>query len=146
MRILICSDGTDIADKPARLGGLVGGPSHASVTLLGIAERPDEEATLRAALDSEAQLLSGFGLKPEIVLRAGEPIEQIMNQTSASSYDLVVIGAREKESSGLYWRSQRTYELIKAIPPPVLVASGEARPLRRLLVCTGGKRYIEAAV
>ena len=25
MRVLICSDGTDPADKPARLGGLVGG-------------------------------------------------------------------------------------------------------------------------
>ncbi len=146
MRILICSDGTDTADNPARLGGRVAGPCHASVTLLGIAERPEADAPLRAALDSEAQLLRGFGIKPGIVLRAGEPIQQIMNQISSNPYDLVVIGARVKQTSGLYWRSQRTYELIKAIPLPVLIAGGEARPLNKLLVCTGGKRYIEAAV
>ena len=39
MRILICSDGTDPADKPARLGGLIAGPAKATVDLLGIAER-----------------------------------------------------------------------------------------------------------
>lgn len=146
MRILICSDGTDPADKPARLGGLVAGPAKASVTLLGIAEQPAEEETLRAALVSEAQLLTGFGLEPETVIRAGEPIEQILQQTAASEYDLVIIGARGKQPSGLYWRSQRTYEVIRAIPLPVLVATGLCENLSKVLVCTGGKRYIDTAV
>jgi nucleotide-binding universal stress UspA family protein len=146
MRILICSDGTDPADKPARLGGLVAGPSKATVTLLGIAEQPSDEEPLRAALKSEAELLSGFGIKPETVVRAGEPIEQILSETSASAYDLVVIGTRVKRTSGLYWRSPKTYEVIRAIPTPVLVATGGCERLSKFLVCTGGKRYIDAAV
>lgn len=146
MRVLICSDGTDPADKPARLGGLVAGPSKAIVTLLGIVEQPSDDEPLRTALASEAQLLNGFGVKPETVIRAGEPIAQILKETSASAYDLVIIGARVKQTSGLYWRSHRTYEVIRAIPLPVLVATGPCERLSKFLVCTGGKRYIDAAV
>lgn len=146
MRFLICSDGTDPTDKPARLGGLLAGPSKAEVTLLGIAEKSGDEEPLRNALLSETALLNTLGVAAELVVRAGEPIEQILQQTSSATYDLVVIGARGKRTSGLYWRSARTYEVIKATPPPVLVATGECRQLSKFLVCTGGKQYIEAAV
>ena len=57
-----------------------------------------------------------------------------------------MIGARRKGATGLYWRSERTYEVIKAIQPPVLVAIGECKQLKRFLVCTGGKEFIEKAV
>jgi nucleotide-binding universal stress UspA family protein len=36
--------------------------------------------------------------------------------------------------------------VIKAIQPPVLVAIGERKQLKRFLVCTGGKEFIEQAV
>jgi nucleotide-binding universal stress UspA family protein len=146
MRLLICSDGTDPADKPTRLGGHVARACKANVVLLGIVEQPKDEEPLRAALDSEAKLLSEFGVKPEILVRPGEPIEQILSETSANNYDLVVIGARIKRTSGRYWRSHRTYEVIKSIAPPVFVASGDCGSLSKFLVCSGGKQYIDAAV
>src|SRR5713101_5999543 len=146
MRILICSDGTDPADKPTKLGGLIGGPCHATTTLLGIAETPKEDQPLRAALDSEAALLRSYGVSPEVIVRAGEPIRQILNQTAEKRYDIAIIGARRKGGAGSYWYSERTYEVIKAVPPPVLVAAGEFEQIKRILVCTGGKRYIENAV
>ncbi|MFN2476207.1 MAG: universal stress protein [Chthoniobacterales bacterium] len=146
MRVLICSDGTDTADLPARIGGLVAGPCSAAVTLLGIAEQAHHGEPLRAALESEARLLAGFGVTPEVVLGAGDPIEQILKQTSSSTFDLVIIGGRVKQTGERRWRSQRTYEVIKAIPAPVLVAAGERPTFSKFLVCTGGKRYIEAAV
>jgi nucleotide-binding universal stress UspA family protein len=145
MRILICSDGTDPADHPARLGGLLAGPCQAETTLLGIIETADNEEPLRKALQAEAEMLRGLGVAPEIVVRTGDPIRQILEQTSGSEYDLVVIGARRTEGTGSYRRSEKTYEVIKAIKPPVLVAI-ESRSLRKFLVCTGGKHYIEDAV
>jgi nucleotide-binding universal stress UspA family protein len=57
-----------------------------------------------------------------------------------------VIGSRKREATGRYWRSRRTYEVIKAISPPVLVAIGECKRLKCFLVCTGGKEFIEQAV
>jgi nucleotide-binding universal stress UspA family protein len=146
MKILICSDGTSSADSAIRLGGLLAGPSRAETTLLGIAEKPANERVLRDALEVQSQLLRAAGVVPEIVVRAGEPIRQILKQTSTTTYDLVVIGSRHTGTTGLYWRSRKTYEVVKSIPPPVLVAIGECTRLKKFLVCTGGKEFIEDAV
>jgi nucleotide-binding universal stress UspA family protein len=146
MRILICSDGTDPADQPTRLGGLLAGPCQSPTTLLGIAEKPEDEKPLQEALESEAKLLQEHGVSPETVIRTGEPIRQILAETTANEYDLAIIGARRKGTGGLYWRPEKTYEVIKAVPPPVLVAIGDRAKVERLLVCTGGKNYIDDAV
>ncbi len=145
MRILICSDGTDPADNPTRLGGMIAGPCQAKTTLLGIAEKAEDEEPLRQALDEEAKLLRKLGVAPEIVVRSGEPIRQILAETTANEYEFAIIGARRKGSGGLYWRPEKTYEVIKAVPPPVLIAIGTCTSAQRLLVCTGGKRYIDDA-
>ncbi len=146
MRLLICSDGSDPADNPTRLGGLIGGACQSATTLLGIAETESDEGPLRQALESEAEMLREMKVSPEIVVRSGEPIRQILAETTTNEYDLAVIGARRKGSGGMYWRPEKTYEVIKAVPPPVLVAIGECRQLRRILVCTGGKKFIDDAV
>ena len=146
MRILICSDGTDPADKPVLLAGLVAAPTKAETTLLGIAEIPADETPLRQALESEAEKLRSFGISPETVVRSGEPIREILEQTKSQRYDMTIIGTRRKTSSGPYWRSGKTYEVIKAIPTPVLLATGVCETLKSFIVCTGGKKYIDAAV
>jgi nucleotide-binding universal stress UspA family protein len=146
MHILICSDGSDPADHPTRLGGTLAAACGASVTLLGIAEQPQDDQPLRAALESETQFLRGLEISPEVIVRAGDPIAQMFEQSSRAAYDLVVIGARRKRTSGMHWRAERTYEVIKAIPPPVLVATGAREKLKSLLVCTGGKHYIDDAI
>ncbi len=146
MRILICSDGTDPADTPTRLGGLIAGPCRSQTTLLGIVEDSAEEDPLRRALESEAKILQEQKVSLEIVIRSGEPIRQILAETTANEYDLAIIGARRKGDGGLYWRPEKTYEVIKAVPPPVLVAIGACDRLKKILVCTGGKKYIDDAV
>ena len=146
MRILICSDGTDPGDKPVLLAGLIAAPCHAETTLLGIAEKAGDEKPLAEALENEAAKLRKFGVTPEIVLGNGEPIREIFEQTKKKPYDMTIIGARRKSSSGPYWRSGKTYEVIKAIPTPVLLATGVCESLKSFIVCTGGKKYIDAAV
>jgi nucleotide-binding universal stress UspA family protein len=146
MKILICSDGTPPADSATRLGGLLAGSSRAETTLLGITEKRANERSLRDALEAQAQSLRAQGVSPQIVIRAGEPIRQILKQTSTTTYDLVVIGSRQRGTTGRYWRSRRTYEVVKSIPPPVLIAIGECTRLKKFLVCTGGKEFIEDAV
>jgi nucleotide-binding universal stress UspA family protein len=146
MRILIRSDGTVPADNATHLAGLLGESCQANITLLGIEEDPRDKEPLRAALEKEADSIRARGLSAEIVVRSGDPIRQIFEQTNSVKYDLAVIGARGKGPGGLYWRSQKTYELVKSIEPPVLVAPGPCDQLKRFLVCTGGKQYIENTV
>jgi nucleotide-binding universal stress UspA family protein len=142
MRILICSSGKPTADNAARLGGLLAKLCKAETTLLGIAEKPEDEGPLRRALDEEGKTLQAEGVSPRIVAGAGDPIRQILRETTSNAYDLVIIGAERKG----HGRSRKTYELIKAIPPPVLVAADECERLKRFLVCTGGKKFIGEAV
>ena len=146
MKILICSDGMQSTETAIHLGGSLAGPLKAETTLLGIAETSQDEQPLRDALYKQAQLLQERGVSPAIVVQSGEPVRQIVDQTSKTNYDLVVIGARWIGATGHYWRSAKTYEVIKAIQPPVLVAIGESKQLKRFLVCTGGKEFIEHAV
>jgi nucleotide-binding universal stress UspA family protein len=146
MKILICSDGTSSAETAIHLGGLLAGPLKAETTLLGIAETPQDELPLRDMLQKQAQLLLDQGISPNVIVQSGEPVRQIADQTSKTGYDLVIVGARWTGATGHYWRSARTYEVIKTIQPPVLVAIGERQQLKRFLVCTGGKEFIEQAV
>src|SRR6266571_5348352 len=146
MNILICSDGRPAADSATRLGGLLARPLQAKTTLLGIIEASADEQALRTALEKQAESLRASKTALELVMRAGEPIREIVHQTSTARYDLVIIGSRRARSTGLYWRSEKTYEVIKAIAPPVLVAIGHSPQLQRFLVCTGGKKFIEQAV
>jgi nucleotide-binding universal stress UspA family protein len=146
MKILICSNGTSSAEAAIHLGGSFAGPLKAEATVLGIAETSQDEGPLRDALEKQGQSLRERGLSPDIIVQSGEPVQQIVDQTSETGYDLVVIGARWIGATGHYWRSEKTYEVIKAIQPPVLVAIGEYKSLKRFLVCTGGKEFIEQAV
>ena len=146
MKILICSDGTSSAETAIHLGGLLAGPLKAETTLLGIAETSQDEIPLRNMLQKQAQLLHERGISPDVIVQSGEPVRQIADQTSKTGYDLVVVGARWTGATGHYWRSTKMYEVIKTIQPPVLVAIGERQQLRRFLVCTGGKEFIEQAV
>ena len=146
MKILICSDGMPAAESAIELAALLVGPLKAQITLLGIAEKSSDEGPLREALEKQAQSLQAQHARPGINVRTGEPVREIVDQTSKTNYDLVIIGARWTGATGHYWRSETTYELIKAIQPPVLVAIGECKHLKRFLVCTGGKEFIEQAV
>ncbi len=146
MKILICSDGMPASENAIELTALLARPLKAEITLFGVVEKSSDEGPLREALEKQAQSLRTQNAQPEIIVHAGEPIRQILDQTSKTSYDLVIIGARWTGATGYYWRSEKTYEVIKAIQPPVLVAIGECKHLKRFLVCTGGKEFIEQAV
>jgi nucleotide-binding universal stress UspA family protein len=146
MNILICSDGTPASDGAAHLGGMLARATKAPVTLLGIVEDPADDQPLRQALDRETDILRRTGVPYQTVVQSGEPTAQILGETSAKKYDLIVIGSRRRNVSGGFWQSQRTYEIIKAVEPPVLIAMGPCEGISRILLCSGGKHFIDDAL
>jgi nucleotide-binding universal stress UspA family protein len=146
MNILICSDGTPASDGAAHLGGILARATKAPVTLLGIVENPADDQPLRQALDRETDILRRTGVPYQTVVQSGEPTAQILGETSAKKYDLIVIGSRRRNVSGGFWQSQRTYEIIKAVEPPVLIAMGPCEGISRILLCSGGKHFIDDAL
>jgi nucleotide-binding universal stress UspA family protein len=147
MKMLICSDGSPQAENAIQFGGRIASLCQAEVTILGIPENPvDEEKIYNALKHGQQFLRQQYRVTSEAVVRAGRPLVEIVQQTQGTPYDLVVIASGRKATHGLFWMSRRTYRIIKAVEPPVLVAVGERVALQRILVCSGGWKSASGAV
>jgi nucleotide-binding universal stress UspA family protein len=146
MKILICSDGSEQAERAMRLGTVVAVGCQAEVTLLGIQETAGDTQSLIDSLKRGQALLEDKKIHAELITKSGKPIEEIIKRTRETAYDLVVIGAPRKEPRGAFWMASKTYKLIKEIRSPVLSVAGKSAALSRILICSGGKRYIDDAV
>jgi len=146
MKILICTDGSAQAENAVRFGGLIAEKCEAEATILAITEKPGEEDTVFDSLRRAQQLLKEHGVNAEIITKAGEPIEEIVKRADETSYDLVVIGAVRKGTRGPFLMSAKAYKIIKAVAPPVLAVIGNRESIKRILVCSGGEKYIDRAV
>ncbi|MDB6066523.1 MAG: UspA domain protein [Pedosphaera sp.] len=146
MKILICNDGSEPADKATRLGANIAAACNAEVTLLGIIEAPGRTEPILDALRRGLQLLKDQKIRAELVTITGQPIVEIIKRTEEVRFDLVVIGAMRKETSGPFWVSSKSYKIIKSIRPPVLVVLEKTSAIRRIVICTGGRKYIDNAV
>ena len=146
MKILICSDSSEQAESAVRLGAAIAGGCQAEVTLLGIIELPAESKTVTDSLARGLAILQDKKVRTESITRTGKAIEEIIKRTQEAVYDLVVVGAVRKQSRGAFWMSSKSYKIIKEVTPPVMVVAGKSSSLKHILICSGGKRYIENAV
>ena len=146
MKILFCSDGSIQAENAVRFGSLIAGACQAEATVLGIAESAEDQSVLLESLARAQQLLRDKAVSVEITSKGGEPIPEILKRTLEIAFDLVIIGAVRKGTRGAYWMSAKAYKIIKAIAPPVLVVIGSRTKLHKILVCSGGRHYIDKAL
>jgi nucleotide-binding universal stress UspA family protein len=146
MKMLICSDGSEQADRALGLGTTIAAGCKAEVTVLGIVERPAEAETVNGSLHRGLAMLQERNVKAELITRTGKAIDEIVRRTKEVPYGLVLIGAVRKRRQGAFWMSAKAYKIIKEVMPPVMIAMGAGVKLKRILVCSGGKPYIENAV
>jgi len=146
MKVLICNDGSEQAERAMRVGAAIAAACEAEVALLGIQETPGASESVLDSLKRGQALLEDKKIHAELVTKSGKPIEEIVKRTRETVYDLVVIGAARKETRGAFWMSSKTYKLIKEIRSPVLSVAGKTGSINRILICSGGKRYIDDAV
>lgn len=146
MKILFCSDGSTQAENAIRFGGNIAAACRAEATILGITETPGDEPPMLQALGRSQQLLKDKAVSIEMIVKSGEPVQEILRRTTESNYDLVVIGAVRKGTRGAFWLPAKAYKIIKRIAPPVLTVIGSRAKLQNILICTGGKNYIDKAV
>src|SRR5687768_16201134 len=137
MKILICSDGSEQANQAIQFGGLIASACEAETTLLGITEKSGDEDRVFDALKQGSQVVREVGIESELILKAGDPVEEIVRRCQETTYDLVVIGAIRKGTRGSFLMSAKAYKLIKAVAAPVLVVIGKRTSLKRILICSG---------
>src|SRR5262245_39991615 len=145
MKILMCSDGSEQADRAIRLGTAIAAGAGADVTLFGIIEAPAKSKPILDSLQRWQAVFADKKIPVELISKPGDPIAEIVKRTEAEKYDLVVVGAVRKGTRGLFWMSSKAYKIIKEVTPPVLSVAGERTTIQRALICSGGK-YSENAV
>src|SRR5258708_12648498 len=136
MKILICTDASEQADRALKLGAAIAVGCTAEVTLLGIIEAPGESKPILDSLKRGQSLLEDKKIHAELISKSGKPIQEIIKRTEEAQYDLVVIGAVRKEARGEFWMSSKSYQIIKEINPPVLTVAGNSPTLTPLLIST----------
>lgn len=146
VKILICNDGSEQADKAMHLGTILAAGCKAEVTLFGIVENPGKSQAILDSLKRGQTLLEDRKIRAELITKSGEPVAEIKKRTEEAGYDLVVIGAVRKETRGLFWMSSKAYKIIKEVTPPVLTVAGSGTGIKRILVCSGGRRYRDSMV
>ena len=146
MKILICSDGSEQAERAVGLGTVIAAGCKAEVTLLGIIENAEKSDTLLQSLQRGQAALQVKGIQAELITKAGDPVNEIASRTKGTEFELVVIGTMPKSARGSFWTSSKSNKLIKELVPPVLNVAGKVTDIKRVLICSGGKRYIDKAV
>jgi nucleotide-binding universal stress UspA family protein len=146
MKMLVCSDGSEQAERAMRLGAAIAAGCRAEVTLLGIIEAPGRAPALLESLQRGQSLLEEKNIRAELITKSGKPIPEIMHRDEEAHYDLVVIGAVRKTARGFFWMSSKSYQIIKKIKPPVLLVTGHGETVKKMLICSGGRYYNGHAV
>jgi nucleotide-binding universal stress UspA family protein len=135
MRILMCTDGTPLAENALRFGALMAQAAGMEVTLLGVAASAREAARLRESL-GRAQAL--FPMRVDEKVRVGKAAPQIIAEAETGQYDLLVFGSRGRRGLARLLFGSVASRLARYARIPALIVKGRRPAIRRLLACTGG--------
>ena len=146
MKILLCSEGTERSENAIQLCLRIASATKSDVTIFGITELESDEIPLLEALRRSQHAFRAEAVSVEILSKHGDPISEIAKRAVEGDYDLIVIGGEAKRGGEISVLSQKAYEIIELLVRPVLVVPMPRSDIRRILICSGGATYIEAAI
>jgi nucleotide-binding universal stress UspA family protein len=141
-KILLLVDGSAAGAAAARFAALVAQRAGASVTAFSVARPGEVKSELQNALAETAAFLGKASVTVETALVEGQLVAEAA--AKARGYDLAIFGTTRKRSGDGRRTSFAVWKLAKSIDAPMLLVPEEARPrIGKILLCTGGERYIE---
>ena len=145
MRILLCTNGSSHTARALELGARVAQRAASAVDILAVAEGNREKETRRMA-EATAAGLEAAGIPVVFHWRTGRMAEQVVLQTQATLYDLVVIGSRGRRGVKRLLLGSVALHVTEHVLTSVLVVKGRVRDLSRFLVCTSAGPTSEYSV
>jgi nucleotide-binding universal stress UspA family protein len=140
MNLLICTDGSPAAEEAAKLVTRLGFPEDTQITLLGVSETERDQTNLLSSMDRIIAALGG--LRPGLTrtLRHGPPVDEILRELQAQSYNLVAVGERgHHRGLSLLKLGSTAGKLARRINTHLLVARNVPEKINKILVCTGAE-------
>ena len=141
MRILIAINDSSHTVETLRMVSQIAHRAGAPPTLLKVidhtADRPPPPtevvlARVRGSLEPESPNV-------RTRVRIGYPAKEIIREAQEGSYDLLIMGGRQRRHPlSRFLLGSTALRVVKYAPCPVLVVKGKARPIRHILLCDSG--------
>ena len=135
MKILLSTNGSSHTTRALEMGARIAQRAASQVDILVVAER-DREKEARRAAEAAAADLEAAGVPVDIHWRAGRLANEVVLQTQAVPYDLLVIGSRGRRGVTRLLLGSVALNVTGYAPASVLVVKGRARDLENFLVCS----------
>jgi nucleotide-binding universal stress UspA family protein len=147
MRILKAFDGSSNGEEVLRLGTQAARRAAEPPTVLTVikhtADRPPAPAD--AILGRARELLQAAVPFVRARVRIGFPAEEIVREAREGGYDRVIMGQRRHRNRLFrFLQGSTSVRVVRQAPCPVVVAKGEARSFRRILLCDSGAESVSA--
>lgn len=139
MRILIATGGAPHSDTAVLFGGIIHQMTGGTLVLLTVIRHEAERNQAEAILVRSKMLLPAAPLPAESRIRVGKPAEEIVREAAEGKFDLIIVGERTHHGLARRLLAPTAERVIANMPCPVLIARGQPRPLRRVLVCEAGR-------
>ena len=107
------------------------------ITLIMVVPNEQRRAQATALLERYAEVIAPHPV--EFCIRTGHPIEEIAGEAASGDYDLAIVGEQPENLLLKYLFTRTADRVIHEIPCPVLISNQRSGPLKRFLVCEGGK-------
>lgn len=139
MRILMATGGSRYSEAALRFASQIAKYAGEPPTVLTVIKREMDRFEAEATLSRAREIL--LPAVPEIRtrIRVGHPAEEIVSEAEDGRYDVVIVG--ERQNYGLRARfllGSTAERVVEHAPCPVIIAKGQVRPIRRILLCDSG--------
>lgn len=150
MKILMCTNSQEHAEKAIRFAGSLLKSLDPEVTLLTVNRETVESSKMNGQpLRRASKILSDFEIIPKTLVKKGHPVTEILKETIHGNYDLLVIGSRGFSdiltSVSEVILGETAQKIISAVETSLFVVK-EPKTLNKIMICTDGSPHAEKAI
>ena len=138
MRILIATGGGGHSDSAVQLGAEIVTVTGFTLTLLMVIKHEAEYAHTEAVLARAVVHTTLDAANVQTKIQVGNRAKEIIRESEEGGYDLVIIGSKPTQKLATRLLGTTTEWVVSHAPCPVLIAKGNTRRIRRILLCVSG--------
>ena len=116
---LLCTDGSDLAERAEIAGAEMARVLGAEVTILSVAEEESRREEAQSSARRAEMILAQMGIEAELKVRVGQPSQEIIAE--ARDHDIVVMGASGSSAVRKFFLGSVPLKVMEYGECPVLV-------------------------
>jgi nucleotide-binding universal stress UspA family protein len=133
----MATGGSSHSEKALLFGAQIAQCVDPAPTVLTVIRRTADQPRAETVLQRARQILIDVpGVKT--CIRVGRPAEQIIAEAREGAFDLIIVGERQSHTLKARVLGSTAVQVVEHAACPVIIAKGEIRPIKRILLCDSG--------